>query len=194
RVLTGLKFCQDISQISHLQISPQVFEELYNLRLLHFYWGYGMSIVNLSQGLEYLPTSLRLLHWDLYPSPTLPLNFNPDNLVSLQMRCSSLEQLWNGDNVRLVNLKTCDLSGSDHLIKIMDLCEVPNLEELNLSLCYSLVEIPYSIQFCSKLTMINLSFCKSLCGFSANLRFTSLQKFISVGVQKSQIFQNFHQL
>ncbi|KAJ4827692.1 hypothetical protein Tsubulata_035286 [Turnera subulata] len=110
-----------------------------------------MSKVNLSQGLKYLPSSLRLLYWDLYPSPTLPVNFSPDNLVCLQMRYSSLKQLWDGVNVRLVDLKTCDLSWSDQLIKIMDLCEVPNLEELNLSECYSLVEIPSSIQFCCKL-------------------------------------------
>ncbi|KAJ4822808.1 hypothetical protein Tsubulata_040866, partial [Turnera subulata] len=176
----------DMSQVSRIiQLSPKVFEEMDNLRLLRFYClddndiptKNPISKLHLAQqGLEYLPNTLRLLRWDLYPSPSLPSNFCPENMVYLKMPGSSLTQLWEGDNVPLVNLKVCDLRGSKELIKIMDLSGVPNLEELYLGECSSLVEIPSSLQLCRKLTMINVSECVNLCGFPSDLRLTSLEK------------------
>ncbi|KAJ4835794.1 hypothetical protein Tsubulata_029227 [Turnera subulata] len=151
------------SQISHLQLSPKIFEEMDNLKLLHFYCNYSWSNnpakLHLPQGLEYLPSRLRLLHWDLYPSPSLPFNFRPESLVHLTMHHSSLTQLWDGDNVHLAHLKVCDLSGSEQLIRIMDFSGIPNLEELILIGCSSLVEIPSSIQFCRKLTKMRVTLC-----------------------------------
>ncbi|KAJ4832751.1 hypothetical protein Tsubulata_050740 [Turnera subulata] len=60
-----------------IQLCPQVFEEMDNLRLLRFYfkgnWYKNPTKLHLPQcGLEYLPNTLRLLHWDFYPSPSLP--------------------------------------------------------------------------------------------------------------------------
>ncbi|KAJ4822807.1 hypothetical protein Tsubulata_040865, partial [Turnera subulata] len=97
-------------------------------------------------------------------------------MVYLKMPGSSLTQLWEGDNVHLVNLKVCDLRWSKGLIKIMDFLGVPNLEELNLRKCWSLVEIPSSIQLCRKLTKINVSRCDNLSGFPSDLRLTSLEE------------------
>ncbi|KAJ4833217.1 hypothetical protein Tsubulata_051204, partial [Turnera subulata] len=172
----------DMSQGSRIiQLSPKIFEEMDNLRLLRFYfmdhWYENPTKLHLPQrGLEYLPNTLRLLHWDLYPSPSLPSNFRPESIVYLKMHESSLTQLWEGDNVHLVNLKVCDLWGSKELIQIMDLSGVPNLEELNLGGCRSLVEIPSSIQFCRKLTTINVMWCVNLCGFPSDLRLTALEE------------------
>ncbi|KAJ4837061.1 hypothetical protein Tsubulata_038327, partial [Turnera subulata] len=173
----------DMSQVCRIiQLSPEVFEEMDNLRLLQFYykdadWYDNATKLHLPQdGLECLPNTVRLLHWDLYPSPSLPLNFCPESIVHLRMPGSSLTQLWEGDNVPLVNLKVCDLRGSKELIKIMDLSGVPNLEELDLGECSSLVEIPSSIQLCRKLTKISVSWCFSLCGFPSDLRLTSLEE------------------
>ncbi|KAJ4845363.1 hypothetical protein Tsubulata_050280 [Turnera subulata] len=125
-----------------IQLSPKVFEGMDNLRLLSFFLRDGYWYKNPTsklhlpqQGLEYLPNTLRLLHWDLYPSPSLPSNFRPESIVYLKMHESSLTQLWEGDNVHLVSLKVCDLSESKELIKIMDLSGVPNLEELNVGGC-----------------------------------------------------------
>ncbi|KAJ4841390.1 hypothetical protein Tsubulata_051422, partial [Turnera subulata] len=97
-------------------------------------------------------------------------------MVYLKMPGSSLTQLWEGDNVHLVNLKVCDIRRSKELIKIMDLSGVPNLEELDLGECSSLVEIPSSIQLCRKLTKISVSGCVNLCGFPSDLRLTSLEE------------------
>ncbi|KAJ4842664.1 hypothetical protein Tsubulata_046871, partial [Turnera subulata] len=171
----------DMSQVSHIiQLSPKVFEEMDNLRLLRFYfkddWYKKPTKLHLpQQGLEYLPNTLRLLRWDLYPSPSLPLNFSLENLVHLKMHGSSLTQLWEGDIVHLVNLKVCDLRWSKELIKIMDFSGVPNLEELNIEGCSGLVEIHSSIQLCRKLIKISVSGCVNLCGFPSGLRFTSLE-------------------
>ncbi|KAJ4832229.1 hypothetical protein Tsubulata_049111, partial [Turnera subulata] len=101
----------DMSQGSRMiQLSPKVFEEMDNLRLLRFYNNNNRVKLHLPQeGLEYLPNTLRLLHWDRYPSASLPSNFCPENMVYLEMPGSSLTQLWEGDNVPLVNLKFCDL-------------------------------------------------------------------------------------
>ncbi|KAJ4838759.1 hypothetical protein Tsubulata_035632, partial [Turnera subulata] len=173
----------DMSQGSRIiQLSPKIFEEMDNLRLLRFYfkdadWYKNPTKFHLPQrGLEYLPNTLRLLHWDFYPSPSLPLNFSLENLVHLEMQHSSLTQLWEGNNVHLVNLKFCDLSWSKKLIKIMDFSGVPNLEGLDLWKCSSLVEIPASIQLCRKLTKIIVLDCVNLCGFPSDLRLTSLEK------------------
>ncbi|KAJ4840335.1 hypothetical protein Tsubulata_031270 [Turnera subulata] len=172
----------DMSQGSRIiQLSPKVFEGMDNLRLLRFYfkdasWYDNPTKLGLpQQGLEYLPNTLRLLRWDLYPSPSLPSNFSPENLVHLEMWESSLTQLWEGENVHLVNLKVCDLRRSKELIKIMDFSGVPNLEELELRGCRSLVEIRSSIQLCWKLTKISVSHCVNLCGFPSDLGLTSLE-------------------
>ncbi|KAJ4849909.1 hypothetical protein Tsubulata_032884, partial [Turnera subulata] len=173
----------DMSQVSRIiQLSPKVFEEMDNLRLLRFYfkdadWYKNPTKLHLpQQGLEYLPNTLRLLDWERYPSPSLPLNFCPENMVYLKMPGSSLTQLWEGDKVHLVNLKVCDIRRSEELIQIMDLSGVPNLEELDLEGCRSLVEIPSSIQLCRKLTKISVSGCVNLCGFPSDLRLTSLEE------------------
>ncbi|KAJ4840901.1 hypothetical protein Tsubulata_047127, partial [Turnera subulata] len=181
----------DMSQVSRIiELSPKVFEEMDNLRLLRFYCLDDSHIPTKNpisklhlpqQGLEYLPNTVRLLHWDRYPSASLPSNFCPENMVYLKMPGSSLTQLWEGDNVHLVNLKVCDLWGSKELIKIMDFSGVPNLEELYLGGCSSLVEIPSSLQLCRKLTEIIVSGCVNLCGFPSDLRLTSLEE---VGLQR----------
>ncbi|KAJ4845868.1 hypothetical protein Tsubulata_048168, partial [Turnera subulata] len=180
----------DMSQVSRIiQLCPKVFEEMDNLRLLRFYCLDDSHIPTKNptklhlpqQGLEYLPNTLRLLHWDRYPSASLPSNFCPENMVYLKMPGSSLTQLWEGDNVPLVNLKVCDLRRSEELIKIMDLSGVPNLEELYLGGCSSLVEIPSSLQLCRKLTKIIVSDCINLCGFPSDLRLTSLEE---VGLER----------
>ncbi|KAJ4838731.1 hypothetical protein Tsubulata_042512, partial [Turnera subulata] len=96
----------DMCQVSRIiQLSPKVFEEMDNLRLLRFYfmgasWYNSATKLHLPQhGLEYLPNTMKLLHWDLYPSPSLPFNFSLENLVHLKIPGSSLTRLWEGDNV-----------------------------------------------------------------------------------------------
>ena len=79
-----------------IHLSPQVFKKMYNLRLLKFYDStYSThSKVNFSEGLSDLSDKLRSLIWYGYPLQALPSNFNPNNLVELDLRGSNLKRLW----------------------------------------------------------------------------------------------------
>ena len=73
------------------------------LRLLklHYPTSENDCKVSLPEGLLSLPDELRLLHWERYPLESLPGNFNPENLVELNMPYSNLTKLWEGTEVCL---------------------------------------------------------------------------------------------
>ena len=79
-----------------IHLSPRAFKEMYNLRLLKFYDSNCSthSKVNFSEGLSDLSDELRSLIWYGYPLQALPSNFNPNNLIELDLRYSNLERLW----------------------------------------------------------------------------------------------------
>ncbi|XVF24038.1 hypothetical protein REPUB_Repub13aG0092200 [Reevesia pubescens] len=91
---------------------------------------------------ESLPNELRCLWWDYYPSKSLPLKFNPKNLVELRLKHGRMEQLWNGDDQDLVNLRLLNLSHCKKLRKIPSLSRAEKLINLNLCGCESLDELP----------------------------------------------------
>ncbi|KAM7465508.1 hypothetical protein LguiB_013070 [Lonicera macranthoides] len=68
----------------HIDIAIDAFREMHKLRLLqvHNLWTPRVP--------EYLPSELRWLIWDKFPSESLPPRFEPDNLVGLQLYCSSI--------------------------------------------------------------------------------------------------------
>ncbi|KAM7460204.1 hypothetical protein LguiB_036398 [Lonicera macranthoides] len=69
----------------HIDIAIDAFREMHKLRLL--------QVQNLwtPRVPEYLPSELRWLIWDKFPSESLPPSFELDNLVGLQLYCSSIE-------------------------------------------------------------------------------------------------------
>ena len=92
-----------------MRLSPQAFKKMYNLRLLKFSdrtWIEEQflnctdslspyhSKVHFREGLSDLSDKLRSLIWLGYPLPALPSNFNPNNLVELDLSCSNVETLW----------------------------------------------------------------------------------------------------
>ena len=71
-----------------------------NLRFLKFYINEGgKGNVHLPAGLESLSDKLRYLHWDVYPSKSMPSKFSPENLVVLSMMGSLVKKLWDGVKV-----------------------------------------------------------------------------------------------
>ncbi|KAK7358212.1 hypothetical protein VNO77_00137 [Canavalia gladiata] len=152
----------DICQINEVQLNAETFKMMHNLKLLHFYKSKSTehSKVHIPAFLESLPGDLRFLCWDGFPQKSLPLDFGVANLVKLEMHDSQLEQLWERDQ-HLPNLKRLDLSGSKNLIKIPDLSQSPNIEEIILSHCVSLVQV-YSSSFLSKLNCLWLNGCVGL--------------------------------
>ncbi|KAK7320102.1 hypothetical protein RJT34_04836 [Clitoria ternatea] len=152
----------DMCQIKEVQLDPQTFKMMDNLRVLNFYDSNRIqdSKLRIPSFLESLPDELRFLRWDGFPQGSLPVDFSPENLVELHMRDSKLEQLWERDQ-HLPNLKRLDLSGSRKLIQIPDLSGSPNIEEVILSQCKELIQV-YSSCFLGKLNCIRLDGCTNL--------------------------------
>ncbi|KAG6737780.1 hypothetical protein POTOM_059310 [Populus tomentosa] len=153
----------NVSEIREIELSSTAFARLYNLRLLKIYNSVAgdKCTVHLPSGLESLSHELRYLHWDGYPSTSLPCNFRPQNLVELNLSSSKVKQLWRGDQ-NLVNLKDVNLSNCEHITSLPDLSKARNLERLNLQFCTSLVKVPSSIQHLDRLNDLDLRGCTSL--------------------------------
>ncbi|KAF2319783.1 hypothetical protein GH714_018816 [Hevea brasiliensis] len=145
----------------NLVLSSRAFMKMCNLRFLKFssVFNSGRGQVLLPSGFEFLPEELRYLYWDRYPLESLPPNFCPKNLVELHMPWSNLIQLWNRDKARFIalgNLKILNLKQCLELIRVPELSSVPNLEDLCLDGCSSLIEIPSSIGELKCLKELNL--------------------------------------
>ncbi|KAH9782821.1 Disease resistance-like protein DSC1 [Citrus sinensis] len=114
------------------------------------------------EGLEYLPEELRYLHWHEYPLKTLPSNFEPENLIELNLPYGKVEQIWEGEKEAL-KLKSVDLHHSDNLTRMLEPSEIPNLERINLSNCKSLSYFPLYFHnvnnMLSRVVRLDLSYC-----------------------------------
>lgn len=55
--------------------------------------------VYLSEELEYLSDQLRFLNWHGYLLKCLPSNFNPTNLLELELPSSTIHHLWTGSKL-----------------------------------------------------------------------------------------------
>ncbi|KAH9782881.1 ADP-ribosyl cyclase/cyclic ADP-ribose hydrolase [Citrus sinensis] len=170
----------DLSKIKRINLDPGAFTNMSNMRLLKFYGieklpsmsieeHLSYSKVQLPNGLDYLPKKLRYLHWDTYPLRTLPSNFKPKNLVALNLSCSKVEQLWEGEK-EAFKLKSINLSHSQHFIKMPGPFETPNVETYLLDYT-NLACVPSSIQNFKYLSALSFEGCKSLRSFPSNLHF-----------------------
>ncbi|KAK9941349.1 hypothetical protein M0R45_017955 [Rubus argutus] len=128
---------------------------------------------------NYLSNELRLLDWFYCPLLSFPSSFNPKKLVVLNMPCSKMSPLGEVPKIifglkmpgsctsplgqeTMQNLKSIDLSNCYGLTKLADFCKFPNLVDLNLSGCKTLVEVDPSIGFLTNLANLNLKFCEKL--------------------------------
>ncbi|CAN6564223.1 unnamed protein product [Malus baccata var. baccata] len=138
---------------SRTSFSTVAFAKMKKLRLL------DLSSVELNGEYKHLSKELIWLRWVDCPLKSIPDDFfNQDKLVVLEMRRSSLVQVWEGSK-SLHNLKTLDLSYSRSLQESPDFSQVPNLEELILSSCHNLSEIHPSIGHLRRLSLVDLQGC-----------------------------------
>ncbi|KAK2438418.1 disease resistance protein RPV1 [Trifolium repens] len=152
----------DMDIIKKVQLHPETFKKMHNLRMIRFNSSYDKSKVILPTFLESLPDDLKFLCWDGFPQRSLPPDFCPENLVILDMPGSHLEQLWEVDQDQaLPNLKRLNLGKSLKLTRLPDLSLCPNIEEVILSDCVSLIQV-YSSSFLDKLNWLCLDGCISL--------------------------------
>ncbi|KAK2640277.1 hypothetical protein Ddye_028072 [Dipteronia dyeriana] len=132
-----------------MQLSPQAFKKMYNLKFLKFHdSGINLHVgspynskVHFPNGLSDLSDKLRSLIWIGFPLTALPSNFNPENLVEFNLRDSNLERLWE-DKMHTPNLRRLILNGCKRLTNIPDLLDSPLLEVMDLGHCISLLDFP----------------------------------------------------
>ncbi|KAF8081484.1 hypothetical protein N665_0884s0012 [Sinapis alba] len=186
RTVCGISF--DTSETGEVFVSKGAFKRMRNLQFLivHKRKQGEKYIVRIPQDMEF-PPRLKLLHWEAYPSKSLPIRFHLENLVELHMRDSQLEKLWEGSQL-LTNLKKMDLSMSCHLKELPDLSNATNLERLNLNDCESLVEIPSSFSNLHKLKALSMFACTNLEVIPAHMNLASLE---SVDMTACQRLRNF---
>ncbi|KAJ8760258.1 hypothetical protein K2173_011670 [Erythroxylum novogranatense] len=158
----------DLSQIREMNLDPQVFMKIPNLKFLSFY---GESNLHLSQSLEYLPNTLRYLRWDKYPIESFPSNFQPENLVVLELSNSSIKQLWKGTKEHsLVSQRKCGMMS----MLINSFWRFANLTSLNLVNNRSITHLPNSrSELLEALEVLDLRGCSNLSTFpeiSSNIK------------------------
>ncbi|KAL5778670.1 hypothetical protein ACOSQ2_009407 [Xanthoceras sorbifolium] len=154
--------CLNMSKMKNIQVNPPVFEKMWNLRFLKFY--NATEHTSKLCDPSYLRDELRYLCWDGYPSKTLPSSFSPENLIELNFRYSSLEQLWEG-KVDAPKLKRIKLSNSWHLIRIPEFSNAPCLEYIDLEYCKSLLESGSTFQHLNNLRYLSLYHCQKFRSF-----------------------------
>ncbi|XP_068342564.1 disease resistance protein RPV1-like [Pyrus communis] len=128
------------------------------------------------EDLKFLSEKLSYLFWNKCPLKSLSSNFNPENLVEIDMQYSWVEHLWKGTKP-LGKLKIINLKGSYRLKETPDFAEAKNLEKLILGGCTSLYEVHPSISALEKLIVLDLSWCGKLKSFSRNICMKSLETF-----------------
>ncbi|KAK4591192.1 hypothetical protein RGQ29_021405 [Quercus rubra] len=157
--------------------NPESFSKMHHLKLL------TIDNVQLLHEPKHLPIGLRFLEWRGYPSKSLPLNFQSDDLVELYMCCSHIEQLWKGAK-SFEKLKIIQMNGSPNLIKTPDLIKVPNLEKMVLEDCLNLREIHPSTLVHNRLTLLNLKGCVNVKTLPSKFEMEFLEVLILSGCSK----------
>ncbi|XP_052205028.1 disease resistance protein RPV1-like [Diospyros lotus] len=151
---------------------------MHEMKILQFHY------VKLTGSYKEFPRKLKRLYWRGFPLKYIPNDFPLESLVALEMRNSSLKQVWRGKKV-LRSLKFLDLSHSHELTKTPDFSGLPNLEHLMLKGCLRLVEIHGTIGELGKLVFLNLRDCRNLRKLPKSIcELKSLRKLILSGCSK----------
>ncbi|KAG5415095.1 hypothetical protein IGI04_002662 [Brassica rapa subsp. trilocularis] len=158
RSVIGILFRGD-----EIYMSERAFEGMSNLQFLRLNVGPdgGGEAFHLFGGPSYLSRKLRLLDWSYFPMTCLHCIPNPELFVELIMYGSKLEKLWDGTKP-LRNLKWVDLSDSKNLKDVSSLSTATSLQELDLTGCSSLVELPSSTGNAIHHKKLHLGECSSL--------------------------------
>ncbi|PHT45675.1 hypothetical protein CQW23_14833 [Capsicum baccatum] len=137
--------------------------------------------------IKYLPSNLKWLDWSYYCFPSLPADFEPGNLVGLNMTFSSLVEIFK-ESKAFDNLTILNLSFSGSLLRTPNFCETPNLQRIILKSCVRLVEIHPSIGNLKKIIFLNMENCNNLKYLPRNIQMESLEGFNLSGCEKLENF------
>ncbi|XP_049409358.1 TMV resistance protein N-like isoform X1 [Solanum stenotomum] len=134
--------------------------------------------------IEFLPSSLKWLDWSYYSFESLPANFQPRNLVGLNMTFSSLVEICKEPKQAFDKLTILNLSFSQNLLRTPNFSEMPNLQRIVLKSCVSLVEVHPSIDNLKKLISLNMKNCRNLKFFLSSIQMESLESLNLSGCEK----------
>ncbi|KAH0850437.1 hypothetical protein HID58_095484 [Brassica napus] len=105
----------NMSDVERIKLSPAAFLRMSNLKFLKFHsshcsqWCDNDHKFQFCKGLDQFPDELVYLHWQGYPYDYLPSDFNPEELVYLNLRYSLIKELWEEEQtpetICLSNLK-----------------------------------------------------------------------------------------
>ncbi|CAN8231344.1 unnamed protein product [Cochlearia groenlandica] len=183
----------NMSNVQKINLCPDVFRRMSNLKFLKFHNSHCSQRCDndlkfqFSKVLDNFPRELVYLHWQGYPYEYLPLEFNPEELVDLNLRSSHIKQLWEGEK-NTENLRWADLTHSKSLMNLSGLSKAKNLERLDLEGCTSLVSLGPSIEQMNKLIYMNLRECTSLKSLPKGINLKSLKTLILSGCSNLQDF------
>uniref|UniRef100_A0A7N2L437 TIR domain-containing protein n=1 Tax=Quercus lobata TaxID=97700 RepID=A0A7N2L437_QUELO len=153
--IRGIRICSPES--SKMKLEPKCLEKMKNLKFLI------VSNVDICRGLKYLPNELRVLDWSGFPLSSLPPNFDPQNLIALNMPESqvTLDKLFK--RIQCKNLTYMNFNSNQYIWELPDLSSAtPNIKKLDLRDCAKLVKIQDSIGFLDKLESLDLWNCNEL--------------------------------
>ncbi|CAF2025464.1 unnamed protein product [Brassica napus] len=183
----------NMSNVETIKLSPAAFKRMSSLKFLKFHnshcsrWCDNDHKFQFCEGLEHFPDALVYLHWQGYPYDHLPSDFNPEELVYLNLRYSYIKELWKEEQ-NTENLRWVDLSQSKSLLSLSGLSKAKNLERLDLEGCTSLAVLSSSIKQMNKLIYLNLRECTSLESLPEGINLKSLKTLILSGCSNLQEF------
>ncbi|XP_048420816.1 disease resistance protein RPV1-like [Pyrus x bretschneideri] len=178
----------DLSCSDWVCLNAEAFDSMTQLRLLkisHSIFEHDYCKHHLIGHFKLL--ELRYLSWLGCPLKSLQSTFHFKNLVALDMQYSLIDRLWEGTQ-KLAKLKFIDLSYCQHLKETPDFTEMPNLENLILRDCISLVEVHPSISTLTNLVLLNLFGCKKLKILASIMRMKSLKTLDLSGCSSLEMF------
>ncbi|CAH8333540.1 unnamed protein product [Eruca vesicaria subsp. sativa] len=158
----------DMSEVPRkMSLSSDTFKYMGDLKYLKIFNSSfpkeGEATCNLyfRDGLKFQLEEIRYLHWLKFPLKKLPEDFNPKNLIDLNLPYSRIEQVWDGEK-NAPKLQWLDLNNSSKLRTLSGLSQAPKLQSINLEGCTELKTVHEELQNMKSLIFLNLRGCTSL--------------------------------
>ncbi|KAG6675470.1 hypothetical protein I3842_15G103900 [Carya illinoinensis] len=153
-----------------ISLDPEAFVQMKRLRVLI------NRNASFTSGPNYLSNELRVLDWFEYPLQSLPPNFRGKKLIIFQMHSSFIGDLnFSKCFIKFKDMTIMRFHDCNSLTKVLDLSGVPNLRDLYVERCTSLVEVHDSVVSLENLIHLSFLGCSNLRIFPTSLKLRSLQ-------------------
>ncbi|PRQ23822.1 putative TIR domain, winged helix-turn-helix DNA-binding domain-containing protein [Rosa chinensis] len=142
----------------------------------------------LSGYVDYLPNSLKLIDWGRCELKSFPSNFQPKELIVLNMPYSRIAELGKAIVEHLTKVTSLNFDNCKFLKKVPNLSGIPNIKSLSLGQCTNLVEVDPTVGFLEKLVTLDLNRCSNLTKFPTRVCWKSLEDLILLDCKRLKKF------